>query len=175
MPPPFSIVPLREEHVAQVLEVYVQCEDFLALGPVATASTEMVLADFKLSQAEGCTFCGIYAPDGKMLGVFDFCLSGYKGKPEDAYLNLLMIAAPYRSHGLGDAVFRWLEEQIKKQPQVKRLLAGVQVNNPGGKRFWLRQGFKIVSQPTLMPDGTTCVELLKVLDHETPAALPDSK
>jgi hypothetical protein len=51
----YSIRPVvqSEPELRRVLAVYQQCEDFLALGPVATASLEMVKADLALSQQEG--------------------------------------------------------------------------------------------------------------------------
>jgi len=49
----------NEAELEQVLAVYRQCEDFLALGPVAMASLEMVAADLALSGLKGGTFCAI--------------------------------------------------------------------------------------------------------------------
>ena len=61
-----EIRPVTQDNLDAVLEVYQHCEDFLALGPVATASMEMVLKDIEISKNEGGTFCGIYTADGKM-------------------------------------------------------------------------------------------------------------
>jgi ribosomal protein S18 acetylase RimI-like enzyme len=47
---------------------------------------------------------------------------------------------------------------------IRVLLAGVQANNPGAIRFWTGHGFRIISEPQLMPDGTTAMELEKRLD-----------
>lgn len=97
----FKITPVTQDNLAAVLQVYQQCEDFLALGPVATASMEMVLQDIELSKNEDGTFCGIYTADGKMIGVVDYVSRNYQGEPQAAYLSLLMIAAPYRNQGSG--------------------------------------------------------------------------
>jgi len=65
---PFSIRPIQDSELDAVLEVYRQCEDFLALGPVAQASPQMVAADIALSRGQGGLFCGIYVAGGKKPG-----------------------------------------------------------------------------------------------------------
>jgi ribosomal protein S18 acetylase RimI-like enzyme len=155
--------PVISSDLPAILEVYRQCEDFLALGPVATASMEMVNADLRLSQEQNGTFCGIFNQDDEMIGVLDYVASGYKGDPAAAYLALLMIAAPHRSHGLGEAVFAALEQELRRDPRVTVLLAGVQVNNPRAIRFWQRMGFRITSGPIPYPDGSTAFDLRKDL------------
>jgi hypothetical protein len=52
--------PVSEAQLSALLEIYRQCEDFLSLGPVATASEEMVKADIKHSQENMGRFCGIF-------------------------------------------------------------------------------------------------------------------
>src|SRR5512147_1654494 len=91
------VQPVTQDQLEAVLEVYRQCEDFLALGPVATASMEMVLKDLEISKNGGGIFCGIHTPDGKMIGVIDYVPSYYRGNPQAADLSLLMIASPYRN------------------------------------------------------------------------------
>lgn len=161
-----SLEPTQAELDA-VLEVYRQCEDFLALGPVPKASMEMVLADLALSKKEGGTFCGIYArstdpstPE-QMLGIVDFLPTGFEHDPRCADLALLMIAAPYRDQGLGAAVVQAVEAEICRVGRAREIHSGVQVNNPGGIRFWQRMGYIIVTGAELMPDGTTAYQLRK--------------
>ncbi len=158
------IRPVSLDELDAVLDVYKQCEDFLALGPVATASMEMVLKDIELSRGEGGLFCGIYQPSGEMIGVLDYVPGGYQGNPSAAFLELLMIAAPQRGRGLGHAVVEAFEDQVRKDPAVRMILSGVQVNNPDAVRFWQREGYRIVSGPTPMPDRTTAYALRKDLD-----------
>ena len=166
MPLSFFLRPLdrSESSLSAALEVYRQCEDFLALGPVAVASREMVLADIHLSEKQGGVFYGIYAvADRALMGVVDYVLSGWEGDPAQAYLSLLMIAAPYRSQGLGEAVLHAVEDAIRRDGRAQALCAGVQVNNPRAIRFWQRMGFQIVSGPILYPDHTTAYNLWKPL------------
>jgi ribosomal protein S18 acetylase RimI-like enzyme len=156
-----EIRPVSQDDLDAVLEVYQQCEDFLALGPIAIASMEMVLQDIEISRKEGGIFCGIYTPGGKMTGVVDYVPNNYQGNPQTASLSLLMIAAPFRSQGIGKAVVDAVESEIKKDAQVTTILSGVQVNNPQAIRFWLRNGYHVVSGPRLYPDQTTAVDLQK--------------
>jgi ribosomal protein S18 acetylase RimI-like enzyme len=158
----FIMRPLTEAELDDMLEVYRQCEDFLALGPVPVASMDMVRADWQLSQGQGGEFCGIYDPGGVLVGVLDVIPSGFEGESDVAFLELLMIAAPYRSSGLGTAVVRALEDDLVRRYPVRLVRAGVQANNPGAIRFWQRQGFVITGEAALI-DGTSAFPLCKVL------------
>ncbi len=158
-----EIRPIARNDLEAVLEVYRQCEDFLALGPVATASMEMVLKDIELSKSAGGIFCGIFTLDGKMIGVVDYVACNYQGDPQAAFLSLLMIAASYRNCGIGQAVVEAVENEIAEQTGVMVILSGVQVNNPQAVRFWQRNGYRIASAPKLYPDRTTAVDLRKDL------------
>jgi ribosomal protein S18 acetylase RimI-like enzyme len=155
-----EIRPVTPDDLDAVLAVYQQCEDFLALGPVSTASMQMVLKDIEVSQSEGGLFCGIYA-DGKMIGVVDYVPAGFEGEPQHAYLSLLMIARPYRGQGIGTAIVDAVEVEIRKDTRVTAILAGVQVNNPQAIRFWQKHGYRIVGGPELFPDQTTAFPLRK--------------
>lgn len=150
-----------ETDLSSVLEVYRLCEDFLALGPVPYASVEMIQSDLEHSRAAGCTFCGIYSAAGEMLGVVDFAPGGFEGDPGLAFLSLLMIAAPHRGKGLGEAVVGAVEAHICRAGRAGAVASGVQVNNPGAVRFWQRMGYKIVSGAELMSDGTVVYRLWK--------------
>jgi len=161
----FEIRPIVQDEVESVLKVYRQCEDFLALGPVATASLEMVRKDIEISRAEGGVFCGIYTTGGKMIGVIDYVPSHFEGDPQVGFLSLLMIAAPFREQGIGKAVVEAIEAEIRKDPQITAIRLGVQVNNPQAIRFWQRQGYRIVSGPQLFPDQTTAFGLRKDFDR----------
>jgi len=162
----FHIRPIIPDELDAVLDVYRQCEDFLALGPVPAASMAMVLQDIEISQQEGGVFCGIYhAADGKMIGVVGYVPCGFEGDPHLAHLSLLMIAAPFRQRGVGQVVVEAIEQEIAKDAQVTAILSGIQVNNPPAIQFWQKRGYRIVSGPTLMPDQTTVFGLRKDLDH----------
>jgi len=161
--PDYSLLirPLASDELDSVLDVYRQCEDFLALGPVPTASMEMVLKDLEISNEESGVFCGIYTTSEEMIGIVDFVPRNFNGEPYNAFLSLLMIAAPFRQQGIGRAVVAAIEKEIRKDSQIMSILSGVQVNNPHALQFWQSNGYRIVSGPTLMPDLTTVYGLRK--------------
>lgn len=156
-----SIQPVTPDELDAVLNVYRQCEDFLALGPVSTASMEMVQKDIEISKEYGGLFCGIYTLAGEMIGIMDYVPSNFEGDAHAAYLSLLMIAAPFRKQGIGKAVVEAVEKEIKKNPQIDKILAGVQVNNLQAVQFWQRNDYRIVSGPKLLADQTTVFDLRK--------------
>jgi ribosomal protein S18 acetylase RimI-like enzyme len=156
----------KAEDLAAVLRVYLACEDFLSLGPVAYASPEMVMADLELSRREGGLFCGIHAaadglePGGSMVGLIDYVAAGWEGDPGLAFLSLLMIIPQQRGRGLGGQVVQALEAAIRAEG-VHFIESAVQVNHPQGIRFWQGQGYKIISKPEPQPDGTITYRLRK--------------
>ena len=75
----------------------------------------MVQLDLDHSREEGCIFCGIYdRVTGEMMGIVDFMTTGFEGDPALAFLSLLMIAAPFRGQGLGEAVVQAVEDEIRR-------------------------------------------------------------
>ncbi len=158
-----AIRPVTADDLPAILQVYQHCEDFLALGPVAKASLEMVRKDLEISKEEGGIFCGIYTENENMIGVVDYVPGNFQGNPQHAFLSLLMIDSSFRSHGIGKAIFGAVEKEIRQDPLVTTLLSGVQVNNPQAVQFWQRRGFSIVSEPKLMPDQTIVFDLRKEL------------
>lgn len=158
-----EIHPIAQDDLDAILEVYEQCEDFLALCQLPAASMEMVLKDLEISNAGGGVFCGIYTDNGKMIGVIDYVPCDYCGAQDTAYLELLMIAAPYRKQGIGKAVVEAVENEIKKNAKVITILSGVAVNNPQAIQFWQRNGYRIVSEPKYYPGQGTGYDLRKDL------------
>ena len=144
-----------------ILEVYRQCEDFLALGPQPNATMAMVLEDLEASRQRGAFFCGVHDAAGTMVGVVEFAPGGSGGKPGVAFISLLMLVPRVRGRGVGTEVLRLIEREIQKDPRVRAIGSAVQVNNPDAQRFWLRHGYRITGEPELRPDGTTVLHLHK--------------
>jgi GNAT superfamily N-acetyltransferase len=157
----FTVRPVEPAEVGEVLAVYRQCEDFLALGPQPCASIEMVQADLHLSAGQGGVFCGIFDLSGAMIGVVDVIPTGWGGSTQVAFLELLMIAQPYRSAGLGRAAVTAVEAELVRAHDVHTICAGVQVNNPRAIQFWQGMGYAIVSDAQPQADGTTAYALRK--------------
>jgi len=157
----FEVRTIAQDDLGAVLDVYRQCEDFLALGPKPTASMAMVLRDIEISQHKGGVFCGIYTADGRMIGVVDFVPRNFEGDSHIAFLSLLMIAASFRNQGIGTTILKLIENQIRKDAQVTAILSAVQVNNPQALKFWQKNGYRIVGGLELQPDHTTTFRLQK--------------
>jgi ribosomal protein S18 acetylase RimI-like enzyme len=143
-----------------ILDVYRQCEDFLAMGPEPRASMTMVTSDIETSHRQGGIFCGIHTACGRMVGVVDFILRGFEGDPNVAYFSLLMLAASHRNRGLGTEIIELVEKEMA-DAYVKTILSSVQVNNPRALRFWQMNEYRIVGGPELQPDQTTVLHLRK--------------
>jgi ribosomal protein S18 acetylase RimI-like enzyme len=146
-----------------ILDVYRQCEDFLALGPEPTASIRMVLEDIRTSEREGGIFCGVHDPSGKIIGVVDFVPGNIEGVLHNAFISLLMVAMPFRKQGIGAKIVELVEEEIEKGSRATTILSAVQVNNPGALRFWRKNRYQITKGPELRPDKTTVYHLRKDL------------
>jgi ribosomal protein S18 acetylase RimI-like enzyme len=156
-----EIRPVTPGDLNAVLNVYRQCEDFLALGPEPTASMEMVLKDIEVSQRAGGVFCGIFSADGKMIGVVDYVPKNFEGEPHIAFFFLLMIAVSFRKQGIGKAIVQLIENEIRKDARVTAILSAVQVNNPQAVKFWQKNGYCIVGGSEFQPDQTTTYRLRK--------------
>ena len=156
-----AIRPIVEDEAGAALKVYRQCEDFLALGPVPTASPDMVVKDIERSRGTGGVFCGIYTADGEMIGIVDYVPGHFDGNPEAALISLLMIVESHRNQGIGRAVVEAVERELTEGAPVSMIHTGVQVNNPRAVRFWQAQGYRIVSGPETLSDHTTVYGLRK--------------
>jgi len=143
-----------------VLEVYRQCEDFLALGPEPHASLEMVLKDIEEARLEGGVFRGIFSANS-MIGVVSYIPGNFEGKRDVALLLLLMISPSFRRKGTGKEIVKRIEKEILADVQITIILTGVQVNNPEALRFWQKNGYRIIGGPEHQPDKTTVFRLRK--------------
>jgi ribosomal protein S18 acetylase RimI-like enzyme len=157
----FELRTITQDDLGAVLDLYRQCEDFLALGPERTASMAMVLKDIEISQSEGGLFCGVYAVGGRMIGVVDFVPSNFERDPHIAFISLLMISPSFRKQGIGTMIVELIQNEIRKDAQVTAILSAVQVNNPQALQFWQKNGYRIVGGPELQPDQTTTFRLQK--------------
>lgn len=159
----FKIAPIVESQLSQVLVVYQQCEDFLALGPVPKATIGMVKADIDHSKEENGLFCGIFDHKENLIGIFDFVPNMFEGNPEQAFISLIMIAKPHRNNGFGKKVIKAIENKIREDRQIKVILSAVQTNNERAIHFWKELGYAIIGGPEPRPDKTIVYQLRKNL------------
>ncbi len=157
------IRPITDAHLPALLQVYQQCEDFLSLGPTPVASLEMIAADRALSVSQNGQFCGLFDESGCLLGVVDFVPGNFNHQSDHAFIELLMIAAPFRGAGLGAQAVLWLENELRRAG-IAVLGAAVQVNNPAAIRFWERCGFSRIGSAQPQSDGTVTFPLEKSLE-----------
>jgi ribosomal protein S18 acetylase RimI-like enzyme len=156
-----EIEPINESSLRQVLQVYRDCEDFLARGPAPKATREMVRADLEESTREHGKYCGIYNSNGRMIGIVDYVSKGFEGNLKQAYISLIMIAARERGKGYGKMVITDIEKRIRADKRVTVIAIAVQTNNKEAIIFWKKMGYRIVSQPEHRPDRTTVFRLQK--------------
>lgn len=152
---------VEDPDLAEVLAVYRQCQDFLALGPQPCASMAMVREDLAHSRQERSCFCGIFDPEDAMVGVLDYLPDGFEGDPQQAFITLLMVARPHRCHGIGAQVLAQLEAELQQRGQITRIYTAVQANNPLALKFWDAHGYRVIGGPTLQPDTTVTFRLMK--------------
>jgi ribosomal protein S18 acetylase RimI-like enzyme len=151
---------ITPDDIDTVLEVYRECEDFLALGPESNASLQMALKDMETARLEGGGFRGIFI-DGRMVGVVSYIPGNFEGIPENASLFLLMIIPACRERRIGTRIVAMVEKEILSDSHITTILSAVQVNNPRALQFWQRNGYRITGGPELMPDKTTVFRLRK--------------
>ena len=159
----FKIAPIAEPHLPQVLEVYQQCEDFLALGPIPKASIDMVKADIDHSKEENGLFCGVFDHKENLMGIVDLVPNMFEGNPGNAFISLIMIAKSHRNKGLGRKIIEAVENKIREDRQVKVILSAVQTNNERAIHFWEELGYTIIGGPEPRPDKTVVYQLSKNL------------
>jgi RimJ/RimL family protein N-acetyltransferase len=158
-----EIRPITDNDLEEVLEVYRQCEDFLSLGPEPKASMALVLQDIETSRQEKGVFCGVYAPDGRIVGVVDFVPADFEGMAHLAFITLIMIVPASRNRGIGTRILKLVEDRIGRTSRINEIHTAVQLNNPAALRFWQRNNYCVFGDPEFRPDQTMVSYLRKDL------------
>ena len=153
-----------ENDFNSIFEVYKNCEDFLSLGPESKASKKMVLSDMKISKEQSGIYCCIYKNE-KVIGIIDFIPKGYELDNRKAYISLIMIAQSNRKKGIGRKVMAIIENEILKNPEIRKILTSVQENNKIAIYFWEKLGYKIISGPEHRPDKTIVSHMQKEIER----------
>lgn len=159
----FEIKPITENDLEDVLEIYRQNEDFLALGPEPEASMAMILRDIESSRHEHGVFCGVYASGGRMVGVVDYVPGNFNGAPHVAFISLLMIVPSLHNLGIGTKILEIVENRIARITGVSEIQTAVQLNNPAAFRFWQHNKYRVFGKPERRPDQTVVSYLRKNL------------
>lgn len=161
--------PLAARDYAAVVEIYRQTPRFVVELNGRSAESinlEMVEEDAAQAANHGAQFAGLFlCASSTMMGVADFVPSGYKGRPSQAWIALLMIAEPYQRQGYGREACQLIEETILADPLVQTIGLGVLVKNGPALGFWQAMGYQRVGSTVTDNDGRELVILKK--DRET--------
>jgi ribosomal protein S18 acetylase RimI-like enzyme len=138
-------VRLDESRKDELQAFYESCSDYVELitgQPPGPDEAAELLASLPRGKTHEDKFViGLFDAPGHMIGVLDV-VRDYP-KPAEWYLGLLMLAPGWRSHGLGERVYRRLEEWVRASGGTAIHLI-VQEQNPGALRFWQRMGFDLM-------------------------------
>jgi len=137
-------VRLDEARAPELQAFHEECRDYLELvtgEPPGPDEAERLLRDRPRGKGPEDKFViGLFDAPGHLVGVLDV-IRDYP-QPGDWYLGLLLFGPSSRGRGLGERVYRRLEEWVRAEGG-KAIHLIVQEQNPGALRFWQRMGFEV--------------------------------
>jgi len=146
-------------------EIYRQTPRFIVElngRPAESINREMVEEDAARAANHGATFAGLFLREsGQMIGVVDYVPGGYRGRPSQAWIALLLIGGPFQRQGYGTEAYRLVEEAIFADPDAQTIGLGVLVNNGPALGFWAAMGFQRAGSTVPDRDGRDLVLLQK--------------
>jgi ribosomal protein S18 acetylase RimI-like enzyme len=137
-------VRLDETRIPELQAFHEECADYLELitgeppGPDQAAD---LLRDLPPGKGPADKFVmGFFDAPGHLVGVLDL-IRDYP-RPREWFLGLLLFGPSSRGRGLGERVYRRIEEWIRAQDgRAVHLI--VQEQNPRALAFWKRMGFEV--------------------------------
>lgn len=136
-----------------LLNIYQECLDFLQLAGEVSNLQAIIEHDLIQTSKYGGLYQIIY--NGAIpIGVLDVIPGNFNHQPHVAFIELLMLAKPYRGQGYGREVVQRVEKEIWNIPQITEIQLAVQENNLPGIQFWMKSGYQPFTPPTLQEDGT---------------------
>jgi ribosomal protein S18 acetylase RimI-like enzyme len=137
-------VRLDEARVPELQALHEECRDYLELvtgEPPGPDEAERLLRELPRGRKPEDKFViGLFDAPGHLLGVLDV-IRDYPRRAE-WYLGLLLFGPSSRGRGLGERVYRRLEEWVRAEGG-KAIHLIVQEQNPRAIEFWKRMGFEI--------------------------------
>jgi GNAT superfamily N-acetyltransferase len=138
---------LGAEDAPALQSLFERCRDFLELTDEAPrpGAAEHLLSNLPDGKTlEDKFVLGLYANGvDELFGVID--IVRHWPTKDEWIIGLLLLAPARRNGGLGTRVHGELEQWVRGQGGMGLRLV-VQVQNPGGLRFWQRQGYVITGQ-----------------------------
>ena len=138
-----SVHYLTPDDIPQIQSLLERCQEFWWITegrgvPADAASVNFTDAPPNYDPSR-ITFLGVYSPAGRLVG-FLTTPPDYP-QPGDWYIGLMVLDPDVRGKGLGEAVYRAFEAWVASAGG-KRILLAVVDDNPRGRNFWDRMGFK---------------------------------
>jgi RimJ/RimL family protein N-acetyltransferase len=148
-----------------VVELYRQTPRFIVElngRPADSINLEMVEEDAAQAANHGAIFAGLFLrASDRLIGAADYVPGGYRGRPSQAWIALLLIGGPHQRQKYGAEAYRLVEEAIFSNPDVQTIGLGVLVNNGPALGFWAAMGFQRAGSTVLDRDGREVVILQK--------------
>ncbi len=105
-----------------VLSVYEASRDFFDLQMTEELSGQIVRSDFERAVKFKREFVGIYKlAEKQLIGACMFAPNNFQNERDYAWIDLLVIQAIDRRHGLGREAYQSIEQHIFSDPQVTRI------------------------------------------------------
>jgi len=152
--PGYAIRGLKPEDAPLLQALYDQCADYSLLVEGEPVSPTTAQEEFR-SVPEGKSLenklvCGIFSPDGEIVGVLD-ALQDYPKKAA-WWVGLLLLAPEVRGKGIGRDVIRSFCEFVRLQDGRAIMLGVVEENKPA-LQFWQEMEFSVLRQTEPRPFG----------------------
>ena len=143
MPPIRSLDPVADADA--VTDLYRRAADYVLLEtglPPTAAETRAFFTDAPPGgDPQTSLKLGLFLPDGQLAAIADLGF-GFP-EPDDAYIGLMLIDAAHRNRGLGARLLDHIIAEARAR-HAPRLLLAVLEDNPRGRAFWERMGFREV-------------------------------
>jgi ribosomal protein S18 acetylase RimI-like enzyme len=137
-------VRLDEARRPELQALYDECRAWFELvtgAPPGADEADALLRSLPRGKGPDDKFViGFFDAPGHLVGVLDV-IRDYP-RPREWYLGQLLFGPPSRGRGLGERVYRRLEEWVRAQGGAALHLI-VQQANPDALRFWERMGFEV--------------------------------
>ena len=136
-------VRLDEARIPELCVFYDQCSDYVELvtgaPPGPNDAEELVRSLPRGKTADDKFVVGLFDAPGHIIGVLDIIRDFPAVK--EWYFGLLLLGPSSRGRGLGERVYRRLEEWVRAEGG-RAIHLIVHEQNPGALRFWKRMGFE---------------------------------
>ncbi len=147
----YDMRPLAEADKQAAVQLYQQPEACLVFEPLTPVTLDNVEVDMECALEDGGQYYGIFHPTGPLVGIISYIPARNPDSPGSATITKLFLAASYRQEGLGEAVVRAIEMELRREPELRKVLVGVQSKNAYALQFWKVNGYELTSGAPFLP------------------------